>query len=169
MEATVDSLLSSLAGRGILLIPDGDGLLAKPREKLTDADRDIIRTHKAALLARLRAAQDRAAAEAPKPERNRWPDRPRPPMPLRRCGSLTCRACRTHSPFPHRANCAAPRLEPCRSRWFWLSPHGAIKCCACDPPADLSLAEAWVLAREGESQPIPPEILQMFGVKHSLQ
>ena len=62
---------------------------------------------------------------------------------------------------------------PCRSRWFWLSSHGAIKCIACAAPADLELVEAWVLAREtGEGADgwrIPGEILSMLHVASSPQ
>ncbi len=105
----------------------------------------------------------------PEPAHNRWPERTRPPLPLRRCGSLVCRACGAHSPSPHSADCPVPRFETCRSCWFWLSSHGAIKCCACDPPASLSLAEAWVLAREDEGQRVPQEIFSMLHVKHSIQ
>jgi hypothetical protein len=57
-------------------------------------------------------------------------------------------------------------LRPCScgSRWFWLSPHGAIKCVACNPPADLGLAEAWAIAREPDGR-IPGEILSLLHVK----
>jgi hypothetical protein len=72
------------------------------------------------------------------------------------------------SPSPHREGCAFPRFQPCGSRWFWLSPRGAIKCVACAAPADLSLVEAWVLAREtGEGEDgwlIPGEILSLLHV-----
>jgi hypothetical protein len=56
-------------------------------------------------------------------------------------------------------------LRPCScgARWFWLSPHGAIKCCACNPPADLSLVEAWVLAREPDGS-VPGEVLALLHV-----
>jgi len=56
-------------------------------------------------------------------------------------------------------------LRPCScgSRWYWLSPHGAIKCCACNPPANLSLAEAWVMARKRDGR-IPAEILSLLHV-----
>ena len=62
-----------------------------------------------------------------------------------------------HAPMP---------LRPCScgARWFWLSPYGAIKCCACNPPVDLSLAEAWVLARQPDGR-IPGEILSLLHVK----
>jgi len=106
------------------------------------------------------------AAEAANPERNRWPERARPPLPLRRCGALVCRTCHTPSPSPHREGCAFPRFDPCRSRWFWLSPHGAIKCVACAAPADLGLVEAWALARETDEGDdgwrIPSEILSLL-------
>jgi len=89
-------------------------------------------------------------------------------MPLRRCGALVCRSCHVLSPSPHREGCVFPRFEPCRSRWFWLSPYGAIKCVSCAAPADLELVEAWVLAREtGEGDDgfgIPAEILSLLHV-----
>ena len=98
----------------------------------------------------------------------RYPRDWRAPMHLRRCGALICRACGALSPSPHREGCALPRFDSCRSRWFWLSPHGAIKCVACVAPADLGLVEAWVLAREtGEGDDgyrIPAEILSLLRV-----
>ncbi len=48
-----EALISNLAARGIVLIPDGNSLIARPRERLTDADRERIRAHKANLLAML--------------------------------------------------------------------------------------------------------------------
>jgi hypothetical protein len=109
------------------------------------------------------------AAEAANPERNRWPERTRPPLPLRRCSALVCRTCHTLSPSPHREDCAFPRYDVCRSRWYWLSPNGAIKCVACASPADLALVEAWVLACEtGEGDDgwrIPNEIWSLLNIK----
>lgn len=106
------------------------------------------------------------AAEAPEPEPNCYTEQGRAWMPLRPCGALVCRTCGAHSPPPHREGCPAPRFDPCRSRWFWLSPHRAIKCIACTAPADLGLVEAWVLAREtGEGEDgcgIPTEILSLL-------
>ena len=65
------------------------------------------------------------------------------------------------------------RFEPCSSRWFWLSPHGAIKCVACDSTADLALVESWVLAREtGEGDDgwsIPGEILSLLHITSPTQ
>ena len=102
------------------------------------------------------------------PALERYPRDWRAPMHLRRCGALICRACGALSPSPHREGCALPRFDSCRSRWFWLSPHGAIKCVACVAPADLGLVEAWVLAREtGEGDDgyrIPAEILSLLRV-----
>jgi hypothetical protein len=110
------------------------------------------------------ASYERDDAQA----RSRWPSRLRAPLPLRRCAALVCRTCHIHSPSPHREDCAFPCFEPCCSRWFWLSPHGAIKCVACDSPADLILVEAWVMAREtGEGDDgwrIPGEILSLFRI-----
>ncbi len=100
--------------------------------------------------------------------RNRWLGHTRAPVPLRRCGALVCRTCHAHCPSPHRDDCTFPRFDDCRSRWFWLSPHGAIKCVACNTPADLALVEAWVLAREtGEGEDgwrIPSELLSLLHV-----
>jgi hypothetical protein len=47
------ALISNLAARGVTLIPDGDGLIARPRELITDADREAIRQRKADLMAYL--------------------------------------------------------------------------------------------------------------------
>ena len=162
------ALISDLASRDIRLILDGDSLIAQPASKLTDADRDTIRTHKTTLLAHLRVAQYRPAAEAL--ERNQWPEPGHPRMPLRRCGALVCRTCHVHRPSPHREGCAFPRFEHCGSRWFWLSRHGAIKCVACAAPADLALVEAWVLAREDDpGYRIPPEILSLLHITTPIQ
>jgi hypothetical protein len=152
----VESLISAFARRGITFIPDGDGLIIEPASKLTDADERTIQTWKPQLLEFFRRAL----------ERNRWPVSARSQMPLRRCGTLVCRTCDVHSPSPHRANCALPTFNSCRSSWFWLSPHGAIKCVACAAPTDLVLVEAWLLAREtGEGDDgwrIPQQILQLL-------
>jgi hypothetical protein len=96
-----------------------------------------------------------------------------PAFPLRRCGAMVCRDCRTHSPSLHREGCRAPRFEPCRSRWFWLSPYRALKCVACANPSDVALVEAWVLAREtGEGDDgwrIPGEILSLLHIATPMQ
>jgi hypothetical protein len=156
----VEWLLASIADRGIRLIRDGHGLIAKPAAKLTDADRELIREHKAAIL----TALSRSA-------RNRWPECNRLPIPLRRCGALVCRTCHVHSPSQHKPGCPFPRHDLCRSRWFWLSLHGAIKCVACESPAYLSLVEGWILAREtGEGDDgfrIPSEILSLLHTRGS--
>jgi len=151
----VETLLADLSSRGIRLEPDG--LIVEPASKLTDADRALIRQHKAEILAMLT-----------KSERNRWPEAARRAMPLRRCGALVCPTCHVHSPSRHKHDCPFLRFEPCRSRWFWLSPHGAIKCVACESPADLALVEAWVLARDtgqgNDGFRIPGEILSLLHV-----
>jgi tubulysin polyketide synthase-like protein len=163
MPDEIESLISTFTRRGIKLIPDGDGLIVEPASKLTDADERTIRTWKSHLLEFLSRA----------PERNRWPEQARPPMPLLRCGALVCRACHIHSPSSHKADCTTPRFHPCGSRWYWLSPHGAIKCVACASPTDLSLVEAWVLAREtGEGDDgwrIPNEIWSLLHIANPPQ
>jgi hypothetical protein len=47
---TVQTLIATLNARGVQLMLDGDGLVAKPASKLTDADREAIRAHKTELL-----------------------------------------------------------------------------------------------------------------------
>jgi hypothetical protein len=44
------ALVTALAARGVQLMPDGDGLVARPASKLTDADRQAIRAHKSTLI-----------------------------------------------------------------------------------------------------------------------
>lgn len=51
-------LISNLTARGITLTPNGDSLIVRPRERLTDADREAIRQSKPALLAHLRAGME---------------------------------------------------------------------------------------------------------------
>jgi hypothetical protein len=58
------SLLSSLGQRGIRLEADEGSLIARPASKLTDQDRELIRQHKAALLAYLRTGPLAHDAEA---------------------------------------------------------------------------------------------------------
>ena len=54
----VEALLADLAARGIQITADGDDLIARPREQLTDTARTAIRAGKAEILAYLRAQQD---------------------------------------------------------------------------------------------------------------
>ena len=62
---TAETLVVTFASRGIELAADGDTLMAKPASKLTDADREAIRQHKAALLDLLCAAPQRAPCAVP--------------------------------------------------------------------------------------------------------
>jgi len=157
------TIITGLAQRGIRLIPNPPKLSVEPASKLTDADRRIIHDRKAELLEFLSLPS----------ERNRWLEGPRPALPLRRCGSFVCQNCQVHGPSPHREDCTFPRFDPCRSRWFWLSPHGAIKCVACSGPTDLTLVEALVLAPEtGEDEDgscIPGEVLVLLRTASSSQ
>jgi hypothetical protein len=106
-------------------------------------------------------------------QRLRWPEHARPANSLRRCGALICQSCNAHSPSRHQEGCAFPRFEACRSRWFWLSAQGAIKCVACAAPDDLTLVEAWILAREtgdgGDGLGIPGEILSLLHTGSPIQ
>ena len=47
---SAQALVATLAARGVQLIPDGEALVAKPASKLTDQDRQAIRSHKPELL-----------------------------------------------------------------------------------------------------------------------
>jgi hypothetical protein len=53
---TPAELLQSLAGRGITLSVEGEGLRARPASRLTAEDRAAVQAHKPALLAMLRPA-----------------------------------------------------------------------------------------------------------------
>jgi hypothetical protein len=186
------TLITSLAARGITLIPDGNSLIARPRERLTDADRDAIRQRKADLLTYLRPALDepkRNILACPACSGNDLRVSPaggllcgvcgrflflhveasasiHPMAPLRACGALVCPDCRIHAPSPHRGTCRVPRIGPCGSRWFWLSPYRAIKCVACEGPTDLSMVEGWVMARESE---VPEEIFKLLTIETPAQ
>ncbi len=155
---TAQEVLTQVRERGVALAVIDGKLKASPPGLLPPDLKTAIRDRAVEIKALLPIVQ----------ERNRWPGRSRAPMPLRRCVALVCRTCRAHSPSPHRGDCAFPRFDPCLSRWFWLSQHGAIKCCACNPPADLSLAEAWVMAREPDGR-IPGEILSLLHVRAPVQ
>lgn len=154
----LDALLMDFRRRGLRVWPEGGKLVVAPAELLTDDDRETIRRYKPDLLALLKNSDEGAQPAA----RERWAGSACSSMPLRRCGALVCRGCHTHGPSPHREGCTLDRFEACGSRWFWLSPHGAVKCVACSTPADLGLVEAWVLSREtGEGADgwrIPAEI-----------
>jgi hypothetical protein len=160
---TAQEVLAQVRERGVALAVIDGRLKAAPPGLLPADLKAAIRDRAAEIKALLPITQ----------ERNRWPVRFRAPMPLRRCGALVCRTCHVHSPSPHREGCAFPQFDPCRSRWFWLSPHGAIKCIACAAPSSLELVEAWVLAREtGEGADgwrIPGEILSALHVHAPLQ
>ncbi len=155
---TVQEILCQVRERGVALTVIDGRLKASPPGLLSPDLKTAIHEWAAEIKALLPNVQ----------ERNRWPDRTRAPMPLPRCGALVCRTCHVHSPSSHHDDCAIPRFDPCGSRWWWLSPHGAIKCCACNPPMDLSLAEAWVLAREPDGS-IPGKILTLLNAKATLQ
>jgi len=60
-----EALLVDLSGRGIRLTPDGDELVVEPASKLTDADRDLIRQYKPALLPVLAAQELTTLPQSP--------------------------------------------------------------------------------------------------------
>lgn len=137
-----DDLLTWLEQQGIRpRVVRGELKLVGEPERITPEVIEKVRQRKAELLSAL-ATTDPVVGKGKSP-RNRWPRAFREPTPLRSC----C----------------------CGCQWFWLSSHGAIRCCACDPPVDLGLAEAWVLAREDTGHRIPPEILAMLCVKQLIQ
>ncbi|MGD0950043.1 MAG: hypothetical protein ABSA52_21780 [Candidatus Binatia bacterium] len=61
---TAQTLLEALTARGVQLILDGSGIVAKPASRLTDADRQAIRACKAELR---RLLEQGAAPEATRP------------------------------------------------------------------------------------------------------
>jgi TubC N-terminal docking domain len=71
LTVSAQALISNLAARGITLTPNGDSLIVRPRERLTDADRDAIRQSKPALLAHLRAGVELRRARHPLIEADR--------------------------------------------------------------------------------------------------
>jgi hypothetical protein len=159
---TATEALTQARQRGVMLTVIDGRLMASPPGLLPPDLKAAIREQAVGIKALLLPS-----------ERNRWPDCGRAPMPLRRCGALVCPTCHAHSPSKHSDDCALPRFNQCRSRWFWLSPHGAIKCVACDAPASLDLAEAFVLAREtGEGDDgwrVPGEILSLLRITNPPQ
>lgn len=56
-------ILSHLRADGLHLHVDGDRLLAEPRDLITDHHRNLIRSHKPALLTLLTAANDASSIE----------------------------------------------------------------------------------------------------------
>jgi hypothetical protein len=156
-----------------LVIVDGR-LKASPPGMLPAELKAAIRERAAEIKERLLAdgGMDETSPRV-RQERNRWRDKPCQPMPLRRCGALVCRTCGAHSPSAHNGDCPAPPFDLCHSPWFWLSPHGAIKCVACSAPSDLALVEAWVLAHEtgevGHGERIPAEVLSLLHINGPIQ
>jgi hypothetical protein len=61
---TAGALLDTLAQRGVKLVPDGNALIAQPASKLTDADREAIRAHKAEVLRLLAGRCQHVAQDA---------------------------------------------------------------------------------------------------------
>lgn len=138
---------------GITLSVEGGAIAARPKGATPPDLADAIRANRDALLAHLNGQGDNAGDPAHEPSKLT--------LPLKPCGQLVCPRCKAMSPAPHRAGCADAAYAPCGSIWFWLSPYRAIKCVSCFPPADLALAEAWVMARGGDHQ-VPNEILKVL-------
>jgi hypothetical protein len=62
LMVTAPALLTTLRARGVTLTPWGDRVRVRaPSEALTDDVREALRTHKAALLDRVEAFEERAA------------------------------------------------------------------------------------------------------------
>ena len=124
-----------------------------------------------ASLGTIRIITERSEAPSPYPSNQHFKTG-LPTIALRRCGSLVCFGCGSHSPTAHREDCLSSRFEPCGSRWFWLSPYRAIKCVRCSTPENLELVEAWVLAVEtddGHRRQIPDEILSQINSRNLLR
>jgi hypothetical protein len=63
---TAQALLDTLAQRGVRLVRDGTAIVVEPASKLTDADRQAIRRHKAELV-RLLAGENGTTTPVPAP------------------------------------------------------------------------------------------------------
>ncbi len=165
---TAVGLVEALSARGIALCMADGRIGVQPAGRLSDQERALIRAHKSELLALL------AKTAGGSPILREIAVLPPARCPVRGCpdhaGPVALPgASRPLERYPR--DWRAPMaLRPCScgSRWWWLSPHGAIKCCACNPPADLTLAEAWVMARESDGR-IPGEILELLHARAPLQ
>ena len=51
---TAETLIADLRGRGVTLVPDGEYLRCRPKSALTPEDLEILKAHKAKVLATLR-------------------------------------------------------------------------------------------------------------------
>lgn len=66
---TAQTLLDTLTQRGVRLIPDGTAIVVNPASRLTDADRQAIRAHKAELL-RVLTGENHTVTAVPAPARD---------------------------------------------------------------------------------------------------
>ena len=117
---TPEALVAELRARGVELRAVGDRLRYKPASALTPADVEVLRQHKAAVLALLRAAE-RPAVVALTSYAHPWPDC------LERLG-------------PRRVGTFAPCEGSC-GRWSWAKYGGAVVLC-------LPCALAWLAPPE---------------------
>jgi len=185
----VTQILARARELGIQLIAKGSVIGARPKGKTPPDLADAIRRHKAELLAYLAGETKARLAPPPESTCPQCggrgplsrsglsgllclkcgrsfmiepltPGTPGMSTPLRRCDAPICATCGAHSPTPHRSDCAAPRYTPCGSRWWWLSVHDAIKCCACSAPATMDIVRGWLLAPDGDAP--PSEVLSLM-------
>jgi hypothetical protein len=167
-RVTAVELVESLSARGVAICVADGRIGVQPAGRLNDQERALIRAHKSELLALYASTASgpptvRAiAALRPAPCRMRG-------CPEHAVPSALPDGTRPLERYPRDwRDPLALRACSCGSRRFWLSPHGAIKCCACNPPADLNLAEAWVLAREPDGS-IPGDILSLLHIVSPIQ
>jgi hypothetical protein len=158
-----NEILAATRNFGLWLSAEGGTIIVRPKGATPPELAEAIRAHKSELLALL------ANTAGGPPILREIAALPPAPCPVRGCPehggpSVLSEVSRPRERYPR--DWRAPMaLWPCScgSRWWWLSGHGAIKCCTCNPPADLSIAEAWVLAREPDGR-IPGEILAALHV-----
>ena len=120
MEAT--DVLTTLTALGCQVSPEGDTLrVLDPHHALSDAIRQAIRTHKAAILALLTHPAPTSTEQRP----GQTPELPQ--------------AARQSTPSWERPGaCYA-----CGTTRRWRSVYGAVVCAECHPPADAALVAAW--------------------------
>jgi len=106
---TAQMLLTDFRSRGISIAPDGERLVVEPTSRLTDKDREAIKTLKRDLLAAL----------TPRPEILEVAMRAVPDT------TFLYRGARDIAPMEF------PLCPQCQSRRYWLATEGKVVCSKC--------------------------------------